>query len=91
MGVGVKVDKGRMGFRAESGVIHPGAVEARIMVLRVSLNPMAQGGQFSLHSIFGEFRFSLHADTDFFLVFHPNSSPLGSIGRRKESCSLYQY
>jgi len=38
MGVGVKADKGRMGFRAESGVIHPGAVEARIMVLRVSLN-----------------------------------------------------
>jgi hypothetical protein len=39
MGVGVKVDRGRIGFRAESGVIHPGTVEARIMVLNISYRP----------------------------------------------------
>jgi len=39
MGVGLKVDKGRIGFRADSGVIHPGAVEARIMVLIISYRP----------------------------------------------------
>jgi hypothetical protein len=50
MGVGVKVDKGRIGFRAESGVIHPGAVEARIMVLIISYRPFNRTLELTFHS-----------------------------------------
>lgn len=55
------MDRGRGFFRVESGVIDPGAVDARIMVLTVSYDRSEWGLQ-SLHSIFSELGFSFHTD-----------------------------
>jgi hypothetical protein len=88
MGVGLRVERGSGGFRVESGVIHPGWVDARIMVLLISY--YLANGRDSLHSIFGEFGFSLHTDSYLFFIFDPDSSPLGSVSGWEKSCSLYQ-
>jgi len=61
LGLREEEEKGSGGLRDESGVIHPGWVVARIMVLMFSYNQTKDVR--SLHPVFGEFGFSFQTDT----------------------------